>query len=144
MWWTSLVSFPGGSDGKESACSGFSPSVGKIPCRKERLLTPVFWPGEFHGQRSLTGYSPYSLKESDTTEWLSFSLPTFKLGFPGSSVQFSSVTQSCPTLRDLMDCSTPGILKLMSIEWVMMRYPKGGNGNPLQYSCLEIAMVREA
>ena len=42
--------------------------------------------------------------------------------------QFSSVAQSCPTLCDLMDCSTPGLpvhhqpwslLKLMSIELVM-------------------------
>ena len=30
--------------------------------------TPVFWPGESHGQRSLTGYSPWGCKESDTTE----------------------------------------------------------------------------
>ena len=28
---------------------GFNPWVGKIPWRKERLPTPVFWPGEFHG-----------------------------------------------------------------------------------------------
>ena len=28
------------------------------------------WPGEFHGQRSLVGYSPWGRKESDTTEWL--------------------------------------------------------------------------
>jgi len=44
------------------------------------------------------------------------------------SYQFSSVTQSCPTLCDLMDCSMPGLpvhhqtrssLKLMSIESVM-------------------------
>ena len=28
---------------------GFNPWAGKIPWRKERLLTPVFWPGEFHG-----------------------------------------------------------------------------------------------
>ena len=28
---------------------GFSPLVGKIPWRRERLPTPVFWPGEFHG-----------------------------------------------------------------------------------------------
>ena len=27
---------------------GFDPWVGKIPWRRERLLTPVFWPGEFH------------------------------------------------------------------------------------------------
>ena len=30
--------------------------------------TPVFLPGEFHGQRSLVGYSPWCCKESDTTE----------------------------------------------------------------------------
>ena len=33
------------------------------PWRRERLPTPVFWPGEFRGQ-----YSPWNLKESDTTE----------------------------------------------------------------------------
>ena len=33
--------------------------------------TPVFLPGEFHGQRSLVGYSPWGCKESDTTEQLS-------------------------------------------------------------------------
>ena len=32
------------------------------------LLTPVFLPGEFHGQRSLVGYSPWGHKESKTTE----------------------------------------------------------------------------
>ena len=36
--------------------------------------TPVFLPGEFHGQRSLAGYSPRGHKESETTEWLRFSL----------------------------------------------------------------------
>ena len=50
---------------------GFDPWVGKIPCRRERLLIPVFWPGEFHGQRSLAGYSPWSRKELDRTEQLS-------------------------------------------------------------------------
>ena len=45
---------------------GFDPWVGKIPWRRERLPTPVFWPGEFHGQ-----YSPRGHKESDTTEQLS-------------------------------------------------------------------------
>ena len=37
---------------------GFDPWVGKIPWRRERLPTPVCLPGEFHGQRSLEGYSP--------------------------------------------------------------------------------------
>ena len=43
--------------------------VGKIPWRRERLPTPVFWPGEVHGL-----YSPWGLKESDVTERLSLSL----------------------------------------------------------------------
>ena len=32
--------------------------------------TPVFLPGEFHGQKSLMGYSPWGLKELDITEQL--------------------------------------------------------------------------
>ena len=36
--------------------------VGKIPWRRERLPTPVFWPGEFHGL-----YSPWGRRESDMT-----------------------------------------------------------------------------
>ena len=48
---------------------GFNPRVRKIPWRKRTWqLTPVFVPGESHGQRSLAGYSPECLRESDTTE----------------------------------------------------------------------------
>ena len=50
---------------------GFDPWVGKIPWRRERLCTPVFWPGELHGQRSLAGYFPWGCKELDMTEQLS-------------------------------------------------------------------------
>ena len=64
-----FLGFPGGSADKESACNGFDPRVGKIPWRRERLPTPVFWLGEFHGL-----YSPWGHKESDTTEWLHFLL----------------------------------------------------------------------
>ena len=40
------------------------------PWRRAWQPTPVFLPGEFHGQRSLVGYSPWGRKESDTTERL--------------------------------------------------------------------------
>ena len=40
----------------------------------EDAPTPVFWPGEFNGQRSLAGYSPWHHKELDTTEQLSLHL----------------------------------------------------------------------
>ena len=36
--------------------------------------TPVFLPGEFHGQKSLASYSPWGHKERDMTEWLTLSL----------------------------------------------------------------------
>ena len=48
----------------------FSTSIHKCLWRREWQPTPVFLPGEFHGQRSLAGYSPQGHKESDMTERL--------------------------------------------------------------------------
>ena len=48
--------------------------VRKIPWRRKWQPTPVFLPGESHGQRSLEGCSPWGCKESDTTERLSTAL----------------------------------------------------------------------
>ena len=57
--------FPGGASGKEHACQcrrhkgcEVDPWAGKIPWRRKQQPTPVFLPGESHGQRSLAGYSP--------------------------------------------------------------------------------------
>ena len=65
-WWIS---------GNESTCQcrrpRFDPWVRKIPWRRKWQPTPVFLPGESHGQRILAGYSPWGQKESDTTEQLS-------------------------------------------------------------------------
>ena len=54
-----------GTDDKESTCQcrrlerhRFDPWVGKIPWRRAWQCTPVFLPGESHGQRSLVVYSP--------------------------------------------------------------------------------------
>ena len=62
------MGFPDSSVGKESTCNvgdlGSIPGLG--PWSRERLLIPVFWPGEFHGL-----YSPRGLKELDMTEGLS-------------------------------------------------------------------------
>ena len=64
--------------GKESNCQcrrckrlRFYPGVRKILWRRKWKSTPVFLPGESHGQRSLVGYSPWGCKELDTTELLS-------------------------------------------------------------------------
>ena len=67
-------SFPGGSVVKTTCqhrrhkrCK-FNPWVWKIPWRRKRQPIPVFLPENFHGQRILVSYSPWSRKESDTNE----------------------------------------------------------------------------
>ena len=52
---------------------GFDPWVAKIPWRRERLPTPVLWPGEFHGLYRVAKFHGLYIgcKESDTTERLS-------------------------------------------------------------------------
>ena len=67
--------FPSGTSGKEPACQlrrckrhGFDLWVGKIPWGRAWQPTPVFLPGESHGQRRLMGYSQWSHTESDRTE----------------------------------------------------------------------------
>ena len=102
---------------------GFSSWVGKIPWRRERLPTPVFWPGEFHGL-----YSSWGCKELDTTEWFSLTYSKLEMGFPGGKE--SACNAGDPDNLG----SIPG----------SGRYPGEENGNPLQYSCLGNPMDRGA
>ena len=55
-----LLGFAGAEDAGDM---GFIPWVGKIPWRRKWQPTPVFLPGESHGQRSLADYSPWGHKE---------------------------------------------------------------------------------
>ena len=68
----SALGFPSDSDSKESVCNAEDPSLipgwGTSPGRREWLPTPVFLPGESHGQRRLVGYSPRDHKELDTDD----------------------------------------------------------------------------
>ena len=73
-----------------------------MPWRREWLPTPVFLPGEFHGQRSLEDPSPWGRKESDTAEQLSPSLSpgmllpsSCQLGWGGVNPRRSSDWRSC-------------------------------------------------
>ena len=77
--------------------SGRSPGGGHgNPFQDSSLENP-------HGQRSLAGFSPWGFEESDTTEQLKqmYTVHTQKL--------LSSVAQSCPTLGNSMNHSTPGL-----------------------------------
>ena len=63
--------FPGGPTIKnplQYRTCRFNPWVGKIPWGRAWQPTPVFLPGEPHGQKSLAGYSPWGCKELDMTE----------------------------------------------------------------------------
>ena len=73
-WWIS----------KESSCqckrhNEFDPWVRKIPWSRKWQPTPVFLPGKFCGQRSLTGYSPWSHRVRH--DWVTEHTPNTNLLF---------------------------------------------------------------
>ena len=60
------MGFPGGivvnnllANAGEAKDAGSIPWVRKIPWRRKWQPTPLYLPGNFHGQRSLAGYSPW-------------------------------------------------------------------------------------
>ena len=91
-WGEYYISFPSSLGGKESTCNagglGSIPSAGKIPWRREWSPTPVFLPGELHGQRSLVGYS-LCRKEPDSTERLTHT-HSVQVAFSSSYVQHTA------------------------------------------------------
>ena len=48
--------------------AGSIPGPGRFPWTRKWQSTPEFWPGKFHRQRSLVGYSSWGHKELDMTE----------------------------------------------------------------------------
>ena len=90
-----LCGIPGWLSGKESACQcrrpRFSPWSRKIPCRRQWRPFPVFLPGEFHGQRSLVGHSPWSRRVGH--DWSnSACMPLFAVGFITADSKLQSPT----------------------------------------------------
>ena len=104
--------FPGDSESKESACS--AGDRGSIPGSGRSLgkgnATLVFLPGEFHGKRSLAGYSPWGHKKSDMTEQLTLLLISIYSKFrwkywPDGTqnfipIHFPCLTNSHPSLKN--------------------------------------------
>ena len=93
----------------------FHPWVGKILWRREWQPTPVFLPGEPHGQRSLVGYSPWGRKELDM-----------------KVKSESEGAQSCLTLCDPMDCtlsgfSVHGIFQARVLEKIVISFSRGSS-----------------
>ena len=73
------MGFPGGSGSKETACNvgdpGLIPGSGRPLGEGKLQTTPVLLPKEFHGQKSLVGYTPWGCKESDMTEQITLPPP---------------------------------------------------------------------
>ena len=100
------LGFSGGSDGKESTYNageqglnpGLVPWVGKIFQGREWQLTPVFLPGEIHGQRSLVGYRPWCCRVgqdlANKQQFLFYFLPNCLPSTLGESSSRSSTSSS--------------------------------------------------
>ena len=104
------------------------------PLEKGIATTPVFLPGESHGQRRLADYSPWRCKESDMIEWLTlfffFFTAMIRICTPSGLPRRLSGKESACQCRETGDKSSIWVGKI----------PWKGKGNPLQYSCLENPM----
>ena len=84
-----ILVFSDGSDGKKKKKKNLPAmqetrvqSLGwEDPLEKGMATHCVFLPGEFHGQRSLAGYSPWGCRELDMTEWLTLFFQHIKDSF---------------------------------------------------------------
>ena len=98
----------------------FDPGVWKIPWRRKWQPTPIFLPGESHGQRSLAVYSPWGRKELGITERLTLSLslsltlrsaleflhyPATELIIAGSCIK-STFCRTSRSIREMVCCYT--------------------------------------
>ena len=137
----------------------YGPWVGKIPWRRECLPNPVFLPGEFHGQRSLVGNSPWDRKESDTTDrltltyWVRWSpwspAPLWVSLLFCFHAPFAQTSHSQPTCFSFssfpVKCSIVGAS--LVVQWLRIRLPVqrcrfdpwSGNEDP---TCLEATSLR--
>ena len=122
-----------------------------IPWSKEMETTPVFLPEEFHGWRSLEGFSPWGRKELDRTERLTHRLCNrlYKKMFLDWSAMSAKGLEGSGTQEAYLPSLTPGSWtqipsQLPKIGISQHRSPGGGNGNPFQYFRLENPMDRGA
>ena len=117
---------------------GFNPWVGKIPWRRERLPTPVFWPRDFHGL-----YSPRGCTESDTTDQLSVSFSWT----PGVSICYSHVNPAATRWQDRSKNSR----QMCKVRKPAQPYFTGGRygmvgwgatvGKNLRHECISLLLI---
>ena len=94
--------FPGGSDGKDSAMQrdmDLIPGLGRSPWRRGCLPTPVFLPGESHGQRGAWKATVHGV-EKNRTQLSDFTFSTF-----------------CLSVYQLMDI---GVVSTLGLFWIIL------------------------
>ena len=103
---------------------------GKLPWRREWQATPVALLREFHGQRSLAGYSPWGCKESDMIEHFHFRKKK-KITFvqmPKASIlyiEFTQMTFVYTCLNLLIPVANDKICCLLNFIFKLSRGKKG-------------------
>ena len=144
------------SDSKASACQRrrceFDPWGGNIPWRRDWLSTPIFLPGESHGQRRLVGSSPWGHKESFTTEWLKHT--PLQMGgclhvrcyhrickATPHKMCPNAGCESCLVMSDSLqphEDTVHGILQARLLEWVAFPFSRGSSQprDRTQVSCI--------
>ena len=136
---TAALTYPAPWPGCPAGCSAGPSPLRAFPMSlQQRCLASSPWLSEPAQKLPLKGLTwnlytplpPFSLLRATTDQ------PTLKRRAnrlcASSSVQFSSVAQSCPTLCDPMDCSLPGssvhgILQASVLEWVAISFSRGSS-----------------
>ena len=115
-----FTSVPNASHSKESACNtgdqGSIPGSGRFPWRREWLPSPVFLPGEFHGQRNLSSCSPWSCKELDTIKQLTLSLFSFSSALEIQVHELTLKVMNIENCENYLCNAHSFLLALISIE----------------------------
>ena len=120
MWtylWGATIQ-PSGFPGDAMRCR-FDPWVRKIPWRRAWQPTPVFLPGESHGQRSLAGYSPWGHTESDMTQRLSSSSSSYRTSILGHCHLTTVLLSLLPILLFFFFNITVNVLIYFWLPWVL-------------------------
>ena len=123
----------------------FNPWVGKIPWRRKWLSTPVFLPGEFHGQKSLEG------SQRVGHDWVTNNLQstTFTKVTDLWVLLFLFIVFYCYFYLFIVYCLYIIVIIYYLLFYLLFLFIYSitigeGNGNPLQYSCLENPVDRGA
>ena len=131
-----LFGVPRWRSGKESTCHcrrhrrhGFDPWVGKIPWNRKWQPTPVFLPGEFHGQKSLVGYSPW-----DCIEFMG----SHRVGYNWATNTYHEINGKANNYSDFTL-----VFYLLSINKLQERYTENLKESSLKILCIKIWMLHE-